>query len=173
MQLRRAEAADALCLGALATQVFLDTYATEGIRRDLAREAINGYSPESFARLLSEANREFHLAEEDGALVGFVEIAFGRPCPVEVERPSSEVARLYVQQPFQRRGVGAALLRRAEALAAEAQCRTLWLTSWVGNSRALAFYRAMGYEDVGRTDHVIEGQAYENRVMAKPLAGSP
>jgi len=169
LAMRRAEVADALCLGVLATQVFLDTYATEGIRRDLAREAINGYSPEAFARLLSEANREFHLAEEAGALVGFVEIAFGRPCPVEAGRPASEVARLYVQQPFQRRGVGAALLRHAEGLAAVAQSRTLWLASWVGNARALAFYGAMGYKDIGRTDHVIEGQAYENRVFAKPL----
>ncbi len=29
---------DALCIGVLATQVFLDTYATSGIRPDLAYE---------------------------------------------------------------------------------------------------------------------------------------
>jgi ribosomal protein S18 acetylase RimI-like enzyme len=170
MNLRRAQLADALCLGVLATQVFLDTYATEGITPDLAREVIGNYSPESFARLLGDPGIEIHVAEGgDGALIGFMEIAFGRPCPVEIERPASELARLYIQAPFQRQGVGKAMVENAEGLATRAGSRTLWIAAWVGNDRALAFYRAMGYQDVGRTDHVIEGQAYENRVFAKPL----
>ena len=39
--LRPATADDALCLGVLAMQVFLDTYATEGIRPPIAREALD------------------------------------------------------------------------------------------------------------------------------------
>jgi diamine N-acetyltransferase len=38
LSFRRANSSDALCLSALATQVFLETYATEGIRPWLARE---------------------------------------------------------------------------------------------------------------------------------------
>ena len=39
--LRPATADDALCLGVLAMQVFLDTYATDGIRPPIAREALD------------------------------------------------------------------------------------------------------------------------------------
>ena len=37
---RPATPADALCLGVLSTQVFLDTYATQGVSPSLAREAL-------------------------------------------------------------------------------------------------------------------------------------
>jgi hypothetical protein len=42
----RANPEDAVCIGMLATQVFLDTYAPQGMRPDLAREALACYSPE-------------------------------------------------------------------------------------------------------------------------------
>jgi hypothetical protein len=35
----------------------------------------------------------------------------------------------------------------------------LWLTAWLGNSTARAFYLAQGYEDVGTTSYVFERQA--------------
>ena len=41
--LRAARAADAPCLGVLATQVFLDTYATGGIRPAVAREVLAAF----------------------------------------------------------------------------------------------------------------------------------
>ena len=42
--LRIATIDDSLCIGVLATQVFLDTYATQGIRPALAREALALYA---------------------------------------------------------------------------------------------------------------------------------
>ena len=56
-----------------------------------------------------------------------------------------DALRLYVQEPFTGRQVGTALLRRAEARAAAAGARVLWLAPWAGNHRALAFYRRRGY----------------------------
>ncbi|MFY7863915.1 hypothetical protein, partial [Roseateles sp.] len=46
--LRRAFPADALCLSVLAMQVFLDTYATDGIRPALASTVVSAYSKASF-----------------------------------------------------------------------------------------------------------------------------
>jgi hypothetical protein len=70
---RTATSSDALCLGVLATQVFLDTYATEGIRADLAREVLNNYSPEVFAARLADRSHALLLAERAGHLVGFAD----------------------------------------------------------------------------------------------------
>ena len=41
LSLRIATEADALCIGVLAMQVFLETYATEGIRPSIAREVLD------------------------------------------------------------------------------------------------------------------------------------
>ena len=158
--------ADALCVGVLAMQVFLDTYATEGIRPDLAREALSCYSPEAFAPRLADRNVSFVLAEAAGHLIGFGELHHASACPAE-PRAHVELVRLYVQQPFQRQGIGAQLMKHAEQRARAAGADALWLSAWCGNERALAFYPAMGYDDVGPAEHVIEGRAYPNRLFLK------
>jgi hypothetical protein len=45
--------ADALCIGVLASQVFLDSYATDGIRPSLAREVLEHLSTNAVSALLS------------------------------------------------------------------------------------------------------------------------
>jgi GNAT superfamily N-acetyltransferase len=163
---RRATAEDALCIGLLATQVFLDTYAPHGIRPDLAREALACYSPEVMAAHLADPNVHFMLAESDGHLVAFVELGLNRACPVPNEA-TAEISRLYVQRNFHRRGIGQALSAHAEHIASDFGHSVLWLTAWSGNAPALAFYARLGYIDIGRTEYVIEGQSYENRVFVK------
>ena len=86
---------DALCLGVLATQVFLDTYATNGIRPDLAREALAVYSQKTFAARLADSDICFILAKVQGYLVAFAEVALGKACPARGVA-AVELARLYV-----------------------------------------------------------------------------
>jgi ribosomal protein S18 acetylase RimI-like enzyme len=165
---RTASPDDVLSLSVLATQVFLDTYATNGINADLAKEARTVYAPEVLAARLADPAVQVVVAGMGENLIAFVDIAFGTRCPqATIEGP--EVFRLYVQAPFQRRGIGRDLMARAEAAARDAGGPSIWLTAWSGNSRALAFYASLGYKDVGVTQYVIEGKAYENRVLAKTL----
>ncbi|MGI9217725.1 MAG: GNAT family N-acetyltransferase [Hydrogenophaga sp.] len=166
---RPATTSDTLTLSALATQVFLDTYATRGISSELAREAATVYAPAVFGQRLRDASVELWLATSGGHAVGFVDVAFATACPVPGVG-GAEVFRLYVQRPFLRQGVGRALLAEAERIACGRGAGDVWLTAWVGNERALAFYRAQGYRDVGATEYVIEGTSHENRVLCKRLA---
>lgn len=166
---RAATPADALCLGVLSAQVFLDTYATAGIRAELAREVLAKHSPAVFERVLADPASRVVLAECAGHLVGFVTVAVDRPGPLPGTGPV-EIARLYVQRPFLRAGVGRLLAAHAEQIAAEHGAGSVWLTAWAGNARAIAFYRAVGYNDIGATTYVIEGRGYENRVFVKPVA---
>ena len=160
---------DALILSMLATQVFLDTYATRGIHADLASEASKVYGPAAFEARLADPQVEITVAEAGGCALALLDLSLHSCCPVRhVNGP--EALRLYVQAPFQRQGVGRALLRQAEARAMELSAPSIWLTAWVGNTGALLFYPRVGYKKVGVTQYLIEGQAYENTVFAKPLA---
>src|SRR5690349_5588603 len=120
MQLRTAVPGDATTIAALAVQVFLDTYATEGVRPDLAREAFREYSAERFAARLAEPGRSFVLAEAGEGLLGFAEVI---ACPLQAPAGGirgAELVRLYVQARAQRNGIGRTLLASAERLAAGA-----------------------------------------------------
>lgn len=165
----RATTADAPTLSTLATQVFLDTYATQGIDDALAREVSTVYSAEVFERRLRDADVELLLVTSGGYTVGFVDIAFATHCPVPDVR-GAEVFRLYVQRPFLRRGLGRKLMARAEASARARGQEAIWLTAWAGNHGALAFYQSLGFRDIGTTEYVIDGVGYENRVLCRTLA---
>jgi GNAT superfamily N-acetyltransferase len=169
--LRTAVPADALCLGALGMQVFLDTYATEGIRPGLAREALDHFSTDAMAAALAAPGAEFIVAERAGHLVGFAELAHGAGHALVNAAPACELARLYVQEPFTGIGLGRRLLREAEARAAARGARVLWLHTWIGNARARAFYPRCGYADVGLTHYEFDGQRFENRAFARMLRG--
>lgn len=52
LTLRPAVAQDALCVSVLGMQVFLDTYATEGIRESIALAAVEMFAPTTFQPLL-------------------------------------------------------------------------------------------------------------------------
>jgi ribosomal protein S18 acetylase RimI-like enzyme len=168
---RPATLEDALTLSVLATQVFLDTYATSGINIDLAKEVTTVYSTRAFQQRLQAPSVEITVAAAGENLVAFLDLDSTSKCPV-LSVHGLEVLRLYVQAPFQRSGVGKALMSIAERKAFEQHVGNVWLTAWSGNARALAFYPALGYRDVGSTQYIIEGKAYENRVFAKRTAES-
>jgi ribosomal protein S18 acetylase RimI-like enzyme len=167
--LRPAVPGDALCLSVLAMQVFLDTYATEGIRPAIAREVLASYSAEVFAADIARPHTRITVAERAGHLIGFAQLTLGSTEALAPPGVQAELLRLYVQEPFTACGVGTALLAQAEAQAAADGAAVLWLTSWVHNHRALGFYRARAYTDFGATLFRFEGEAHENRVLAKHL----
>src|ERR1700710_2855937 len=67
---RPAAPSDALCRSVLATQVFLDTYATQGIRPAIAREIRQCLSEQAFAEILEQPRGAILLAEIAGHRVG-------------------------------------------------------------------------------------------------------
>lgn len=168
IEFRAAGPADLPQLCVLATHVFVDTYCAGGLRPDQAREALLAYSSAAFAQRLAEGHR-FTLALRGEHLLGFAETVPTPELPMPALAGALELARLYVDPAMQRQGLGLALLRLAEEEALRGAHAGLWLTAWAGNTRALAFYAAAGYADLGRWDYVFEDRAYENRVMFKAV----
>ena len=164
---RLAVPGDALCISVLAMQVFLDTYATDGVRPDLAREVLSVYNMGDFQQRLADPTVCIVLAEQRGHLVGFAEIRTQSQLPTSSLLQGTELVRLYIQRHWQRCGIGQTLLARTETLMREANQSLLWLTAWSGNESAHAFYIHQGFEVVGHTEYRIEGQAYDNRIYQK------
>ena len=170
VMLRPAVGADALCLSVLAMQVFLDTYAPEGIRPAIARQVLAGYSEAIFLEAVASPDARICVAERAGHLIGFAHVTLRASHELAPAGTQAELLRLYVQEPFTALGVGSRLLTQSERMAASDKADLLWLTPWVHNHRAIGFYLKRGYQDHGLTHFVFEGEAHENRVFAKQLA---
>ena len=169
LSFRVATIADADCISTLATQVYLNTYATEGIRPLLVREVDAQLSVVAISDLLSKPATSFILVERAAHLIAFAQITFGATHERVAAKNTVELDRLYVHERFTAQGIGKALLNHVESLAASRGASALWLTAWVHNLRALRFYAARGYGDVGMTMYRFEHEQHENRLFVKTL----
>ena len=167
--LRIGQASDAGTIAAVATHVFLDTYAAAGVRPDLAREVFELCSERAFAAALGEPHRRFVLATTEAGVVGFAELLL-RDQVADVESVSgAELVRLYVQPQSRGSGIGRALVEQTEELVVAASLRSLWLTVWELNEPAIAFYRRIGFREAGAGRYTYEDQVYGTRIFAKEL----
>ncbi|AMC36020.1 GNAT family N-acetyltransferase [Janthinobacterium sp. B9-8] len=160
--LRCATASDAQNLAALAIQVWLHTYATEGIRQDISAYVLSEFTPAKFTDLISNPQYQILVAEINHHLVAFAQIDFASE-----QHPvlgSIELQTLYVQEVFTSQGLGSKLLAYCEEIIAS---RTYWLSSNSNNHRAIAFYARQGFVQHGVTYFEFGGNRYENKVLVK------
>lgn len=169
MTVRDATAEDALCIGVLGMQVFLDTYATQGIRASIANEALQAFAPQTIAQLLAQPGLSLVVAESHGHLVGFAQVKLHATHSMITAPDAAELQRLYIQERFTGQGIGYRLLQAAEQRAALGAASLLWATVWEGNERALGFYPRHGYEVLGSPTYTFQGETHGNRLFGKTL----
>lgn len=89
----------------------------------------------------------FFVAEADGEIAGF--LACNPRWRGPNDHPTCEIHEIVVSPKWRGKGVGRRLMEHALSLGARRGCPTA--TLWVGkkNSRALAWYRKLGFEAVG------------------------
>jgi GNAT superfamily N-acetyltransferase len=167
--IRTARVDDAACIAVLATQVWLHTYATQGISAAISQYTRTQLIPEKYLALLDDPLARLWVAELDACLIAFAVVKFDAPCPVFAPG-SAELQTLYVQEHFVGQGVGRQLLWVAEDMARTQTGLPLWLTVNVHNARAIGFYRRHGYTARGTSDFVMDDQRHENHVF---IGGAP
>ncbi|MCK5312287.1 MAG: GNAT family N-acetyltransferase [Desulfobacteraceae bacterium] len=150
-------------LTALAIQVWLHTYATEGIRDKISKFVFNKFTPEYFECIYKAKNQDLLIAVENRHLVGFITIDLGSRCGID-DFQGYEVVTLYVQEHFQEKGIGTKLLNAMMDKHGSKQ----WLSTWVHNYKAILFYENFGFKNIGTILFNLEGEKHENLVLAMP-----
>lgn len=163
--IRLANPDDAVELAALSIQVWLHTYATEGIRRSIAEYVLGEFTPEKVRAEINAPDKTILTAHVDGHLVGFALLNHHSACEF-ADDISCELDRLYVQAHFARKGIGSALLAAClDDVKNRGPRRGLWLSMYTGNQTALAFYSRQGLRVCGSTFFEFGGERHENLVL--------
>jgi ribosomal protein S18 acetylase RimI-like enzyme len=171
-RIRRAQPEDAKRLSVLATQVFLHTYATDGISSAISEHILSEITPAAYSTLLTNPAVFTSVAEQGDNLLGFAVIHLDSVCP-DADDAMVELQTLYVQEHFAGKGIGHGLLTKVQELAHVGANSRLWLTVNAKNARAISFYQRQGYRTIGTTDFFLGGVGHENKVMVGPALNHP
>lgn len=154
IEFRRATVADAAALGVVHVQAWREAYA--GLVPDVVLASLD---PAQRARMWQDGlarGLAVHLAELDGAIVGF---GSSRPQRDASLPHSGEIGALYVLRSAQRRGIGRTLMAAMarDLLARGHPSATLWVLE--ANTQARRFYDSLGGKPLVRREEQRDGFA--------------
>ena len=162
MIIRRATAADAAPLAALAERTFRDAFAAQNTPADM--DAYVG-------RVYGEAQQREEIAsdeiitlviEDAGVLIAFAQVR-------RDANARAELARFYVDRAQHGRGLAQDLMDATLAAARTLGATTLWLGVWEHNARAIRFYEKCGFIDVGSHPFLLGSDLQTDRLMEREL----
>lgn len=142
--IRKAREEDAAGIGRVHYNGWIDTYSDL-----LPSRIIASLSGERSIRIFQrEGCQNMYVATVNGDVVAFCGYGMWRGTEAE-EQPAGEgeIVGLYVLTPFQRKGIGKALLEQAERELKQEGFSTVSLWVLEGNANAQAFYHAMGFRE--------------------------
>ena len=168
--IRRAAPADAAALAALAERTFRATYASGSDTSDLEGYIAGHFSPALQAQELANSGLLTEVAVDGATLIGYIQMREGKPPPTVPGATALEVKRIYVDQAWQGRAVGSALLDRA-VVRANATGATLWLVVFAHNAPALRFYEKHGFRPVGEQTFQMGSVRHLDLVLARRSTG--
>lgn len=159
-RIRPARPEDAVALGDLGRQTFIDTFVTGfGIpypADDLAQFLDASFSPEATTTRLKEPGAAWWVAESgDGDLLAFANAGPNTLPHPEASASHTELRRLYVGRHAQGLGLGTRLLAVALDWMEDNSDGPIWIGVWSGNARAQKLYAGHGFESVGTYQYPV------------------
>jgi len=166
--IRKAKLEDACNIAMLKIQVWLHTYAIDGIESEYAEYLNAEITKEKTEAIIINSQKQLFLAEKEGRIIGCYQLDFDTSCPVnEIQDP--ELSVLYLSPHFQGKGIGKELLLHVEAELKQAEYSSLWLTAYHENKQAIDFYKRQNYLIKGKCYFEMGNSKYENWVFWKSI----
>jgi ribosomal protein S18 acetylase RimI-like enzyme len=164
--IRQAGSDDAPLLSLIGAATFLETFVDVVPAAALQRHCTEAHGAGFYRDRLSSGEVAWLACSAGtGAPVGYALAA-------ERGRQDLALRRIYVLSLYHRHGVGAQLMTLALAHARDRNLRSVSLSVYRGNEKALHFYGKHGFERTGRSEFDVGGQSFENLDMTRALDGS-
>jgi ribosomal protein S18 acetylase RimI-like enzyme len=169
LTIRHATADDAPALAKLAADAFRDTHRPLDDPDEIEEYVAANFRLSVVAAHIEDPSSIVLLAESSGALVGYAHMKLSQALPCVSGPAPIELSRLYLARETIGKGIGARLMQAVQAEARRHNRKTLWLSVYDRNVRAVEFYRKFGFVEVGNKAFPFGGRVYMDPVMSAPV----
>ncbi len=169
IQIKTAAKTDAALLSEVATRTFNDAFATQNNPDDFQKYLETAFSVDQMHKELHESTAQFFIAFDGEHAIGYTKIRAVKSPACVADPAPIELQRIYVDQAYIGKKVGAALMQRALNAGKEAGFKTIWLGVWEKNHDSIAFYKKWGYQIVGEHEFVIGTDVQRDHIMMRRI----
>jgi len=169
--IRDARPGDETRLALVGKATFLESYARLLPAEDILAHTERNHAPEVYGQWLSDPLYHLWLVEAGTGKAPVGYLALSPPdLPVKVLTSRDiEIRRIYILHPFQRQGIGRAMMERATNHAREAGFSRMLLGVYSRNADALAFYERIGFQVVGERFFRVGANEYFDHILGYNL----
>jgi diamine N-acetyltransferase len=165
--IRAAQRGDETRLALVGRATFLESYASLLPAEDILAHTDKNHAPDVYADWLASPRYSCWLVEAGPgkAPVGYMVLSPPDLPLADLSATDLEIKRIYLLHPYQRRGVGRALMEQATAHARDAGFARLLLGVYSRNTAALAFYNRIGFHRVGERQFRVGASEYFDHIL--------
>ena len=166
---RDAEIGDLDELLKLAISVFTITFESANNPDDFKKYMDGAFTKEKFESEFREAGSQFFVATEGSDIVGYARVRENNEANHFLGSNNIEIQRVYVDIPWQGRGIANQLMTACEDFAKRQKKEWIWLGVWEHNPKAQHFYKKLGYEKFNEHKFLLGTDVQTDWLMRKRL----
>jgi diamine N-acetyltransferase len=146
----------------------------ETFKHQNSPENMNAYLEKAFnlkqlEEELSNIYSQFFFVYFNNEVAGYLKVNTNDAQSEEMGEESLEMERIYIKNRFQKNGLGKYLLNKAMEVAVERNKKKIWLGVWEKNENAIAFYKNMGFVQIGAHSFYMGDEEQMDFIMTKTL----
>jgi diamine N-acetyltransferase len=130
-------------------ETFNDTFKEQNTPENMSAYLEKAFNLMQLEKELSNPYSEFFFVFFNNELAGYLKVNINDAQSEAMGNEALEVERVYIKSNFQKHGLGKYLLNKAIELAKVHNKSKIWLGVWEKNENAIAFYKKMGFVEIG------------------------
>ena len=170
MNLKRCTLEDLSILQEISYETFNETFEAQNSPENMNAYLKRAFNLKQLEKELSNTCSQFFFVYINMKVAGYLKVNSYDAQTEEMGDESLEVERIYVKNEYQKLGLGKYLLNKAIEIAKESNKKNIWLGVWEKNENALAFYKKMGFDQIGAHSFYMGDEEQIDIIMNKILA---
>ena len=168
--IRHATPSDAKNLAALAEETFRETFGSMNTVEDMNLHCQTSYSEAIQLGEIAAPRMTTLVSENGGNLIAFAQLRWSEaPGCVSATNPG-EIQRIYVAKAWHGKGIAQDLMETCLNEMVKRKSDVAWLGVWERNPRAIAFYKKIGFAEVGSHVFPLGTDPQRDIIMFRPVS---
>lgn len=160
---------DLSILQKISCETFFETFKDLNSSDNMNAYLERAFNVKQLEKELSTVSSQFFFIFFNHEVAGYLKVNTLDSQSENMGEESLEIERIYIRPKFQKLGLGKYLINKAIEIAEEQEKNKIWLGVWEKNENAIAFYKKLGFVQVGNHSFFMGDEEQIDFIMIKSL----